>query len=237
MNMSQPSELFYILSGVRPPLNYLETGCHEGINLEKRISEDKYLEYHSIELDPKWHTHNSLRFSEVSNVHVHLGDSSEILRKLDLTLPLTIFLDAHYSGPGTAMGKMETPLLEELKALKDGSLNGGSVIVIDDIRMLGFKGLIPGNGVNYHPFESDWTDITLQNIKQILGAQYKYLTNEGSWLTDGPEDQLVVFKTSNARGTTMVMLNNLIRFYCRLHRFLLTNLIAVKSQCSRKLRG
>jgi hypothetical protein len=77
--------------------------------------------------------------------------------------------------------------------------------------MLGHKGVMPGNGENYHAFDSDWTDITLEKIVSIMGNEYTYLTNESRWLTDGNTDQLVIFKTSQDRAAAMQLLNVLIR--------------------------
>jgi hypothetical protein len=207
--MSRPTDLFYKLSGVKHPLSYVETGCYKGANLERVISGNSYREIHSIELDPDWFEYNQNRFSHLENVFMHLGDSSVVLKKIDSPSPKTIFLDAHYSGPGTAFGKLETPLLDELAALNTSPLDDNTVIVIDDVRMLGFKGLMPG--VHYHPFESDWTDITLERIKEIMGCRYSYVTNYSCWLTEGPEDQLVIFKTSKVRGFAMIWMSKWIK--------------------------
>jgi hypothetical protein len=140
-----------------------------------------------------------------------LGDSSTVLEKFDFSTAKTIFLDAHYSGPGTAHGKMETPLLEELSVLAKSILHFETVIIIDDIRMLGIKSFQPGNGKNYHAFDSDWTDITLENIKEIMGEDFCYLTNNSSWLTYGPADQLIIVKISQHKRDLMVKLNQLIK--------------------------
>lgn len=209
--MSQLTELFYTLSGVQHPQSYLETGCYQGLNIEKIISTNKYQEYHSIELSEQWYEYNRTRFSHLNNVFIHLGDSSTILGEINSPSPKTIFLDAHYSGPGTAHGKLETPLLQELSILASSNLDDDTVIIIDDIRMLGHKGLMPGNGHNYFSYDSDWSDITLENIANIMGTSFTYLTNELSWLTEGPADQLVVFKTSKDKGRAMEKLNELIK--------------------------
>ena len=209
--MSQLTELFYELSGVKRGISYVETGCYEGLNLERVINGSKYQEFHSIELSPEWYEYNRTRFADLDNVFMHLGDSSLVLKDINCPSPTTYFLDAHYSGPGTAHGKLESPLLEELRVLKDSNLDDESVIIVDDIRMIGFKGFSPGNGKNYQSFNIDWTDITLESIKNIMGVEYIYLTNDSSWLTEGPSDQLVIFKTSKSRGQVMLKLNELIK--------------------------
>jgi len=199
------------MSGLEPSRTYIETGCYEGRNLAKVIASGKYKEIHTIELSPRWYEHNKKQFEHFENVSIHLGDSTEVLGEMDYSSSVTIFLDAHYSGPGTAHGKLETPLLEELKILAESKLTNDSVIIIDDIRMLGYRGLMPGNGVNYFAYEADWHDITLEQIKNIMGLEYSYLTNESSWLTQGPEDQLLIFKTSAERATAMHEIGELLR--------------------------
>jgi len=49
--------------------------------------------------------------------------------------PVTIYLDAHYSGGTTAFGEEEVPLLFELEILKNRKYD--DIIIIDDCRLLG----------------------------------------------------------------------------------------------------
>ena len=46
---------------------------------------------------------------------------------------ILFWLDGHYSGKGTAIGKGATPILEELESIKNSKVND-AVILIDDIR-------------------------------------------------------------------------------------------------------
>jgi len=71
---------------------------------------------------------------------MYFGDSKKILPDLLNTInePVTIFLDAHYSGGTTAFGEEEAPLLHELEILKNRKYN--DIIIIDDCRLLGQSG-------------------------------------------------------------------------------------------------
>jgi len=51
----------------------------------------------------------------------------------ELSEPTLFWLDAHWSGAGTATSDLETPILAELNAVLDGA-PAGSVVLIDDHR-------------------------------------------------------------------------------------------------------
>ena len=93
---------------------YIETGTYLGDGIKKVLN--NYVTIHSIELSEKWYDYNVQQFRDEPTVKMHLGDSKKILPELLETIkePVTIFLDAHYSGKLTAYGEEETPLLFEL---------------------------------------------------------------------------------------------------------------------------
>ncbi len=89
----------------------------------------------SIELDHGLHTSAFRRFSKMKHVEVLWGNSSELLPAVleSIDEPALFWLDGHYSGPGTARGAEDTPILRELSCvLKDISRN--HVVLIDDAR-------------------------------------------------------------------------------------------------------
>jgi hypothetical protein len=96
-----------------------------------------YTNIHSIELSQKWYDYNVEQFKTNYNVNMYLGDSKKILPDLlnNINEPITIYLDAHYSGTPTAFGDEETPLLFELEILKNRLYD--DIIIIDDCRLLG----------------------------------------------------------------------------------------------------
>lgn len=88
---------------------------------------------HTIELSPELYEAARERFKNQKNVLLHQGDSGKLLNDLIPTLSSRIFfyLDSHFSGNGTAFGGQNTPVLDELFAIR---AKPDSVILIDDIR-------------------------------------------------------------------------------------------------------
>jgi len=68
------------------------------------------------------------------NITCILGDSKEELRAIILEIdnPTIFWLDAHYSGGGTAHGELKAPIIEELEAIKTSTIKT-HIIVIDDV--------------------------------------------------------------------------------------------------------
>lgn len=203
--MSTISNVFFKLCGIPKSRIYIETGTYRGDNLRKVIGQfDSCI---SIELDKDWYDFNDKYFSVYKNVTLIYGDSSEKLKSIKLNINdcVTIFLDAHFSGPTTARGNKDSPLLKELEVLK-AQLTKNVVIIIDDARLLGQSGWQMGDGRIYLPFESDWSDITLMEIKNRLPLNFKILGNTNRWASTGNADQLICFQISNRRW-------KLIKFY------------------------
>lgn len=98
-----------------------------------------FAEVHTIEIDAELHQKAKERLAG-SPVHLHLGDSLQILGDLVPRLPAgTVFwLDAHYSGSGTGKGATECPVLKELALI---AAVPQAVILIDDARC--FLGPLP----------------------------------------------------------------------------------------------
>jgi hypothetical protein len=124
--------------------------------------------------------------------------------------PVHFFLDAHHSGPGTAFGKKETPLLEELEAISRFKLSVETVIVIDDCRMLGKRSLTKTSS-DYEGFESDWSDITRSVISDAVGSDYLQLENNLKYWTHGKDDQLILVRVKGLRRALLSGENRLIK--------------------------
>lgn len=93
---------------------------------------------HTIELDERLYNLSKERLLHLPHVICHRGESGEVLRAILPTIagnPL-FWLDAHFCGEGSAWGKNETPILEELDAIADSNVKD-CVILIDDIRGFG----------------------------------------------------------------------------------------------------
>ena len=89
----------------------------------------------SIELSPEWHARAVARFGSLRHVTLVHGDSATRLPEVLQTLrePALFWLDAHYSGPLTARGAIDSPIVRELDAIRAHGISG-HVILIDDMR-------------------------------------------------------------------------------------------------------
>lgn len=186
---------FYQLTNNVKTKHYIETGSYLGNGIKSVMNNYEFV--HSIELAEKWYNYNVLQFMNNSNVKMYLGDSKKYLPELLTTIdePVTIFLDAHYSGGTTAFGDEETPLLYELEILKNRQ-QYDDIIIIDDCRLLGKTGecgICPGHPI-YPTMNYDWSDIDENKITNLLKDKYILLKNGNHKYTDGPEDQYILVK-------------------------------------------
>jgi len=185
---------FYNLSKTIKTKQYIETGTYLGDGIKAVLNDYKII--HSIELSEKWYQHNVTQFKNNNNVKMYLGDSKKILPELLKTLnePITIYLDAHYSGGTTAFGEEEVPLLFELEILKQRKYD--DIIIIDDCRLLGKTGIC-GAGDNdpvYPTMTYNWSDITENKIINLIKEGYILLKNDNHKYTDGAQDQIILVK-------------------------------------------
>ncbi|MHB1511147.1 MAG: class I SAM-dependent methyltransferase [Acidimicrobiales bacterium] len=89
----------------------------------------------SVELSPGLHARALRRTRHQANAELVLGDSALVLPTLarGLDRPALFWLDAHYSGIGTALGSTISPIEAELNAILATTIPG-HVVVIDDAR-------------------------------------------------------------------------------------------------------
>lgn len=117
---------------------------------------------HTIELDQRLYNLSRERLAPYKHVSCYHGESGDVLRTILPAIngkPL-FWLDAHYCGEGSAWGKNETPILEELDAIAASNIRD-CVILIDDIRGFGTtkKGTVYRCWSNYP---------TVQELKEKL---------------------------------------------------------------------
>lgn len=114
---------------------FVETGTFEGDAVAAVV--DAFPTIHTIELSDAYVRRAGERFAGVSHVHVHHGDSPNVLTALRAELVDTsalYWLDAHWcERQSTAGAAAQCPLLRELEAI--GELNDESAILIDDARL------------------------------------------------------------------------------------------------------
>jgi hypothetical protein len=112
---------------------FIETGTFAGgmIDAVKR----RFERIVSIELDPGWHARAVERFRGDAHVSLLQGDSGVRLPEVlsSLTEPALFWLDAHYSGPITARAILDSPIAQELDAVRAHAVRG-HVVLIDDMR-------------------------------------------------------------------------------------------------------
>jgi hypothetical protein len=189
--------LFYSLTQNIKTRHYIETGAYIGDGIKLVLN--NYENIHSIELAEKWYEYNVEQFKNNKNVKMYLGDSKKILPELlnNINEPMTIFLDAHYSGGTTAFGDEETPLLFELEILKNRKYD--DIIIVDDCRLLGKSGVC-GAGPNdpmWPTMTFDWRHITEDSIINLSKEGYILLKNDNNKYTDGGQDQIILVKNNN----------------------------------------
>lgn len=116
------------------PLNIVETGTFKGDTIDRFR---KYVPFkYTIELSKELFEGVVKRFENDRTVYPYHGDSAQVLPIIiqQLRGKTLFFLDAHFSGNGTAKGIENTPILTELQIIKDGGISD-AILVIDDIRM------------------------------------------------------------------------------------------------------
>lgn len=111
----------------------VETGTFKGTML--RAVAGQFQEMYSIELSQHYYARAVEMFSCYEHVTLLHGDSgielASVLR--GVTNRCLFWLDAHYSEGTTARGDKETPILDELEAIRRHQRND-HVILIDDAR-------------------------------------------------------------------------------------------------------
>ncbi len=122
--------------------NFIETGTFGGSTIRELSKHFEKL--YSIELDPTLFYQSKGNLHDLNNVKLLKGDSGEKIKEVldELKEPAIFWLDAHYSGEGTARASKDTPVVEELNNILENG-NKQNIIIIDDARCF--------NGENYYP--------------------------------------------------------------------------------------
>ncbi len=129
------SSLLEMLQAIFELDSFVETGTYLGDTTVKAAH--LFQQIHTIELSRILHAKAYRRLKEWKHINVHYGDSKDILYRLISPLKdkrALFYLDGHYSGQGTALGSLASPLLQELKAIAQMHTTY-AIILIDDIRL------------------------------------------------------------------------------------------------------
>lgn len=112
----------------------VETGTSQGDMIFATLG--TFDTIYSIELGKESFAAARLRFARHRKVRLRQGNSASELSRIleELQEPTLFWLDAHYSGDGTARADVDTPISEELSAIAKHPVDG-HVILIDDARL------------------------------------------------------------------------------------------------------
>jgi hypothetical protein len=136
---------------------FIETGSYGGDGIAAAMKAG-FKKIHSIELSDHYYNLCVERYGNEQNVHLHHGDSIEVLPKLLSTInePVTFWLDGHYCGPDSASGIKAVPLWEELEIIKSHTLKMHTIL-IDDMRLLRRR-------------EAEWKDLpyTIADVESLI---------------------------------------------------------------------
>ena len=119
---------------------------------------------YSIELDKKLFKDAVNRFRYDRKIQIINGDSGKVMYELikKINKRAIFWLDGHYSGTYTALGDLECPIYEELKAIFTSKIKN-HIIIIDDARCF--------TGNNSYPSVLELKDFVLKynsNYKMII---------------------------------------------------------------------
>jgi len=151
-------------SGIR---FFVETGTFHGETVAEMC--DRFEQVHTIELSEPLYQAALAKFQSNQNVFCHHGDSSDELERLlpYLAGPTVFYLDAHFSGEGTALGREEVPLLRELAVLSGRRYR--DIIIIDDRSLFGRTGTVGSTRGPYKTMVFDWRAISVDSIRRTIG--------------------------------------------------------------------
>ena len=113
---------------------FVETGTYLGYTTSEAAQIFKKV--CTIELSNEIHLLAKENLKSYKNVSLYQGNSGDVLNNLLPLIPsrTLFYLDGHYSGGATAKGFENTPVLDELEAIKNSG-KSDSVILIDDIQL------------------------------------------------------------------------------------------------------
>ncbi len=149
---------------------FIESGTYLGDTAEVA---SRLFTVHTVELSKILYLQAQKRFSRNKQVHLYLGDSTEVLPQILPSLKnerLLFWLDGHWSAGNTAKGSENTPIIKELQLIKKAGITN-AIILIDDIRFFQ-KPLANPQGTSFDGYP-DLQDL-IHEIQQI-DNRYQYL--------------------------------------------------------------
>lgn len=163
---------------------FIESGTFmgESTNLASNLFEKVY----TIELESSLYNRAVSLFKNKSNIDILFGDTIKLLPNILIkeSRNSVFWLDGHNSGPGTAVGEIDFPALQECEIIDQYFTGDLGLILIDDVRLFG-KG---------HSAQIDNSLIDL-TIDKII-TSFKKRSISSCWLADSNlelNDRLILF--------------------------------------------
>lgn len=152
-------------------LVFVETGTWTGDTTQKALDLG-FKEIRTVELSNDLFNKAVNRFKNNSNVKLYNGSSDQKIHEMigDINDQILFWLDAHYSGGDTALGKEISPLYKELDIIAKHPRKD-HIILIDDIRDV------------HNGYMRVTLDGLIQRIK-LINSQYKVYFVEGHTVND-----------------------------------------------------
>lgn len=141
---------------------FVETGTYQGESSKRAITAG-FIKTISLELDKNLYENAIKKLRLEDKIRVVHGDSAKILYDCIkwINEPVTFWLDAHYSGPGTSYSNAYCPIIEELNQIKMHHIKSHTIL-IDDRRLFGTHDRRQGI-----PFPDITEDIIIDKLYQI----------------------------------------------------------------------
>ena len=120
---------------------FVETGTFHGAGVRSALA-CGFAQVHTIEVFEPLVRENEARFAgeiERGTVHLHLGDSADVLAPLvsGIEGSITYWLDAHIQTMnGAGVGREKCPLVTELAQIARCRAGRSDIVLIDDLRLI-----------------------------------------------------------------------------------------------------
>jgi len=167
--------------------NFIETGTYYG---DTSLMVSKFFnKVYTIEINQDLYKRSKISLSKSENVEVIEGDSLDVFKILLPTLKnnCVFWLDGHNSGPGTGVGKIDFPVVNECELIDELLICDEILIIIDDVRLFGMN--------HQYSIDDSLQNLTIDNILNVFKLKKikKYWTDKSS-LSDN--DRLLIHLTA-----------------------------------------
>ena len=168
-----PPELCAILQRLTRAATFVETGTNKG-NTALWAAE-RFDRVWTIEAHDGQYARARARLAPVKNIDVVHGESHVALQAFmaKLQAPAVCWLDAHWSGAGTAGESYQCPVIDEIRAVDCSAIE--HVILIDDARMFMRPYALPYDVAHwpalpalFDVLRQRWTDASIVVVDDVI---------------------------------------------------------------------